>query len=100
MNTHKKVFILIAIIFAGIANGCAFLKYNSRQEALTACRNWENEKPVKIFIPSGSMRSKVCELEIEARQVLGRQIEKPIQLKVYTEEILEKEMKIKKYFKY
>lgn len=100
ITTQEKIFVLLAIIFAGIANGCAFFKYNSRQEALTACKNWENEKPLKILIPSGSMRSKVCDLELETRQVLGRQIEKPLPLKVYTERTLENEMKIVKYFRY
>jgi hypothetical protein len=99
MNT-KKIFILSAIICSSLANGCSFSKFNSRREALTACKNWENEKPLKILIPSGSMRSKVCDLELETRQVLGRQIEKPLLLKVYTERALEKEMKIVRYFRY
>ena len=86
------------IIF--LISGCSLFNYNSRGEALSACKKWENDKSIKIFIPEGSIKSKICELEIEARQVVGKQIKNPEPLKVYSEEVLDKEMKVVKYYRY
>jgi hypothetical protein len=82
-----------------LVSGCTLFNYNSRGEAFAACKNWENDKSVKIFIPEGSIKSKICELEIEARQVVGKQIKNPEPLKVYSEEVLVKEMKVVKYYR-
>lgn len=97
----KRNSIPIALFIVFLINGCSLFNYNSRSEAFTACKNWENDKSVKkIFIPKGSMKSKICELEIEARQVVGKQIKNPEPLKVYSEEVLNKEMKVVKYYRY
>jgi hypothetical protein len=92
--------IAISILIAITISGCDLFKYNSRKEALSACDKWENEKSMKIFTPSGFMFSKSCELEIESRQVLGLQIERPDPMRVYTEELLDKDLKVKKKFGY
>ena len=96
----KKNLIPTAFFIAFLISGCSLFNYNSRGEALSACNNWENDKSTKVFIPEGTMKSKQCELEIETRQVVGKQIKNPEPLKVYSEEVLDKEMKVVKYYRY
>lgn len=96
----KKSLTLSTIFITILLGSCSFFKYNSRQEALTACKNWKNENSIEIFIPSGSIQSKICDLEIETRQVLGSELKNPIPFKVYTDEAIEKNMKTVRYFKY
>jgi hypothetical protein len=46
------------------------------------------------------MRSKLCELEVEARRVVGREIKNPKMLTVYTQRMIDLEFKVAKYFNY
>ena len=93
-----KKFATLAVLT--MLTSCSFLNYKSRQEALVACQNWENEKPAKVLIVEGSMRSKICELEVEARRVVGREIKNPKMLTVYTQRMIDMEFKVAKYFNY
>ena len=93
----KKFFALVVLT---MLTSCSFFNYKSRQEALLACQNWENEKPTKVLTKEGSMRSKICELEVEARRVVGREIKNPKMLKVYTQRMIDMEFKVARSFNY
>jgi len=46
------------------------------------------------------MRSKICELEVEARRVVGREIKNTKMLKVYTKRMIDMEFKVARSFNY
>jgi hypothetical protein len=83
-----------------LANGCVLFNYKSRGEALTACEQWVIEKSVKVFVPSGVMDSRKCELEPEARRVIGTELKVGQSTKVYSEAFAKENAKVAKYFRY
>ncbi len=96
----KKRTILSLVIASTFISSCSVFNYKSREEALTACNTWAAEKPYKIMVKSGVFNARECELEVEARRVIGRASNVGQSLKVYDEEFVRERTKVEKHFRY
>ena len=98
-NQNRTTFILITALGV-LINGCVLFNHKSREEAATACEDWVYQKSVKVFVPSGVINSRKCELEVEARRVIGSELKVEQSTKVYSEDFARENTKVAKYFRY
>ena len=96
----KKTTVLLVFVVNIFASSCAAFNYKSREEALIACNNWAAEKPYKIMVKSGVFNARECELEVEARRLIGRASNVEQSLKVYDEKFVKERTKAEKHFNY
>ena len=96
----KKRVILSLLVASTLISSCVLFNYQSREEAVNACNNWAAEKPYKIMVKSGVFNARECELEVEARRVIGRASNVEQSLKIYDEEFVRERTKVEKHFNY
>lgn len=96
----KKTTVLLLFVVSILNSSCNAFNYKSREEALIACNNWAAEKPYKIMVKSGVFNARECELELEARRVIGRASNVEQSLKIYDEKFVIEQTKVEKHFSY
>ena len=65
-ETMKKFFALVVLT---MLTSCSFFNYKSRQEALLACKNWENENLLENNLPALRNFISIIKTEKKSRRI-------------------------------